>query len=767
MNIKRLTIAMGLGLLALVFIMSLTILYTYAGPIAGEVLANSPVSLSASNVLTWTTRASMSAVRTFPGATGANNGKIYVIGGWNSGPLASVEEYDPATDTWRMRASMPTARIDHSVVMANNGKIYAISGDDGNPSAFTANEEYDPTTNTWTVRAGIPTPRYAFGLAAANNGKLYAIGGANYGNWLAIVEEYDPATDTWVTRASMSGARAAFGVATASNGKIYVIGGTVPGHTVVATVEEYDPATDTWRTRTSMPTARVHLRVVAASNGKLYAIGGLDSSLATALAIVEEYDPATDTWQVNTSMPTARYGFGIALGNNGKIYAIGGERASQQHLAIVEEASFLSSQSLTLSINPPPTADVGDLVYIPVSLSDVVTSDDVRGVQLSIRVSNLTAFAPAGDQPLHMGDLFPADSLTYTVAVTDGWDFMLTAPFSPTPPISGTGIIVELPFYAQAEGCVDLTFTNHILTNSNAITISHQTTTGQICLIDQGHLVGATYLQSRASGYYADTLVLLEGSRGTYTTTTDATGNFTITDIDSGVYTATFTHPLFVNAIRQDIIITGQMTTTLSEVGLWAGDMNQDGDVDKPDWYVCAAASIPVDDPAFDINGDNVTNIIDCTLVGSNIGRPNMSTTNPPKTGLMVSAQSIDNLSQGNGVSNIVTVQLGNGNMLLRAIDVSGQLYATGARLGLPVGATVTSVELRDGFAGGFLRWHQDNDSLYIIAAPHEDNVLTRDTDIVSIHITGGNEVVIEAANSVGVRTTHLIFLPIVARMQN
>jgi murein DD-endopeptidase MepM/ murein hydrolase activator NlpD/N-acetylneuraminic acid mutarotase len=316
-------------------------------PISGAP-ANSPVSLSASNVLTWTTRASMSTVRDGVGAAGANNGKIYAIGGWANGPLASVEEYDPATDTWRMRASMPTARLDHSVAMAGNGKIYAISGDVGGPWPFTANEEYDPTTDIWTVRAGIPTPRYAFGLAAASNGKLYAIGGANNSIYLATVEEYNPATDTWTTRANMPAARGAIGVATASNGKIYAVGGADSSNTIVATVEEYDPATDTWRARASMPTARARLGVVATSNGKLYAIGGHDSS-GVALAIVEEYDPATDTWRADANMPTARYFFGIALGNNGKIYAIGGERAPYQRLAIVEEASFLASNTYSAS----------------------------------------------------------------------------------------------------------------------------------------------------------------------------------------------------------------------------------------------------------------------------------------------------------------------------------------------------------------------------------------------------------------------------------
>ena len=41
------------------------------------------------------------------------NGKIYAIGGSNSGGyLRIVEEYNPATNTWTTKAIMPTARCD-------------------------------------------------------------------------------------------------------------------------------------------------------------------------------------------------------------------------------------------------------------------------------------------------------------------------------------------------------------------------------------------------------------------------------------------------------------------------------------------------------------------------------------------------------------------------------------------------------------------------------------------------------------------------------
>ena len=288
----------------------------------------------------WRPRADMPTGRYQLGVVAASNGKIYAIGGWGeSGFLAIVEEYDPATDTWTTRASMPAARLGLGVAAASNGKIYAIGGYNG--SYLTTVEEYDPATDTWTTRASMPTARSFLGIAAASNGKIYAIGGYDDLSPLATVEEYDPATDTWMTRANMPTARYGLGVATASNGKIYAIGGT-DFTSLFATVEEYDPATNTWTTRASMPTARGFLGVAAASNGKIYAIGGVVNG-GMFIATVEEYDPATDTWATRASMPTARSDLGITAASSGRIYAIGGYGSA---LMVVEEFALPSEGAL-------------------------------------------------------------------------------------------------------------------------------------------------------------------------------------------------------------------------------------------------------------------------------------------------------------------------------------------------------------------------------------------------------------------------------------
>jgi N-acetylneuraminic acid mutarotase len=346
--------------------------------------------------LAWSTRTSMPTARYILGVTTVSNGKIYAIGGMNSGiSLATVEEYDPATDTWTTRSSMPTARHGLGVAAAPNGKIYAIGGvSDGSVDISTV-EEYDPATDTWATRASMPTAREGIAVTIASNGKIYAIGGIT-AEYISTVEEYNPATDTWATRASMPTARFGSGISTASNGKIYVFGGWNAAGPV-STMEEYDPATNTWATRASMPSARAHVAGAAANNGKIYAMGGWNANDG-CVSTVEEYDPETDTWSTYPSLPTARSGLGVATASSGKMYAIGGFGGTNI-LATVEEATFrfeaasfynpqwLSNAQYRASYDITSAIPMGTY---RVSISDAVDSDGMRIASFSNTTFNVS-----------------------------------------------------------------------------------------------------------------------------------------------------------------------------------------------------------------------------------------------------------------------------------------------------------------------------------------------------------------------------------------
>jgi N-acetylneuraminic acid mutarotase len=200
----------------------------------------------------WTRKTNMTNGRGFLGVS-VVNGKIYAIGG-NSGEgtVSIVEVYDPTTDSWSRKTDMPTERASLSTGVVN-GKIYAIGGDYwDNVNSIGANyatvEEYDPTTDTWTTKTPLPTPTYDPATVVVD-GKIYVIGGVGAVSeelgaetyFLSDVMKYDPAIDIWTKEGDLRVPRTALSASVVA-GRIYVIGGHEVKVEPITTVEAYQPA---------------------------------------------------------------------------------------------------------------------------------------------------------------------------------------------------------------------------------------------------------------------------------------------------------------------------------------------------------------------------------------------------------------------------------------------------------------------------------------------------------------------------------------------
>jgi Tol biopolymer transport system component len=270
---------------------------------------------------TWQLKAPMQQSRSHC-ASVALNGKVYAIGSYvgGHGGTASVEEYDPATDTWTSKAPISNAVWGLRAGVAN-GKIYVFGGANnpgGNSTHFSTVEEYDPSTNTWTLKSPMSEAKYNMAIGVFND-KIYIIAGSRGDIAFETTEQYDPLTDTWTTKTPMPVARHLAYFAATSN-KIYLFGDPI---------YVYDMATDSWSTRPAPPFDNVGAPAAAALNGKIYVFGGSFSWGGTGpigIPDVYEYDPSTDTWSPKTPMAT-----GVALlwqaasvvGN--KVYVLGGQ----------------------------------------------------------------------------------------------------------------------------------------------------------------------------------------------------------------------------------------------------------------------------------------------------------------------------------------------------------------------------------------------------------------------------------------------------------
>lgn len=249
---------------------------------------------------------------------------------------------------------MPTARQELSTAVLD-GKVYVIAGYDVNGASTATVEVYNPTTNTWTSAQSIPIANNHNNAAVAA-GKLYTFGGLSNRTFV-----YDPASNSWADVAPMNfthGGTAAVGVL---NDKIYVAGGS--GGTQ-RELEVYDPVANTWTNLTPMNIARNHTGG-AFINGKFYVVGGRGS--ASAPTALEMYNPQTNTWIARAPMPTGRSGVGVAA-VNGELFVFGGE-IPQLH-AEVEAYSPLTNTWRTLPNMPNPrhgfwASVIDTAVYLP------------------------------------------------------------------------------------------------------------------------------------------------------------------------------------------------------------------------------------------------------------------------------------------------------------------------------------------------------------------------------------------------------------------
>src|SRR5207302_10674572 len=63
-----------------------------------------------------------------PTATLLPNGKVLVVGGYNSGIVVSAELYDPAGGKWTVTGSLNTPRWEHTSALLPNVKVLVAGG---------------------------------------------------------------------------------------------------------------------------------------------------------------------------------------------------------------------------------------------------------------------------------------------------------------------------------------------------------------------------------------------------------------------------------------------------------------------------------------------------------------------------------------------------------------------------------------------------------------------------------------------------------------
>ena len=206
------------------------VLYVIGGSGSGNQSATGNTWAYNPKTKSWSSKADMPTARNWATAVVENN-IIYVMGGWNggSGSLATVESYNPATDTWTEEAPLLVGKWAPSAGLLGTKPNYAIVAPGGAeeccPSGFTGdNEGYNASTNTWSSLTADPTAR-GFACYGSIGPKLYVAGG-NDDQWTAegVTESFQLSKNVWKTLAPIAQPTISPGSAV-YKGRLYCIGG--------------------------------------------------------------------------------------------------------------------------------------------------------------------------------------------------------------------------------------------------------------------------------------------------------------------------------------------------------------------------------------------------------------------------------------------------------------------------------------------------------------------------------------------------------------
>ena len=97
--------------------------------------------------------------RTQHSATLLSDGQVLVVGGSSErSRLASVERYDPLSNTWSRLPALAQGRVGHTATLLASGQVL-VAGGSGLQGDLATAERWDPASAAWTPVAPMSEPR--------------------------------------------------------------------------------------------------------------------------------------------------------------------------------------------------------------------------------------------------------------------------------------------------------------------------------------------------------------------------------------------------------------------------------------------------------------------------------------------------------------------------------------------------------------------------------------------------------------------------------
>jgi hypothetical protein len=313
----------------------------------------------ASAVGTWSNTDSLKTARDVHTATLLPNGKVLVVGGYNSTmetSLKSAEIYDPSGPPggkWTEIDSLNNARDGQTATLLRDGKVLVAGGYDSTTDTNLKSVElYNPSAppgGQWTEIDSLKTGRVGHTATLLLDGTVLVAGGGGDSGYLTSVEIYEPASGKWTEIAPLKTARASHKAILLPTfyGRVIVVGGSNDSG-ALKSLEMYYPESGDWSdTPESGPsTARDYHTATILNNGQVLVAGGLDwdSGGALLLKSAELSDRQGDFWHPTGDLNTTRANHTATLLPNGQILAAGGFGDSEAQPISISSELFHSGR---------------------------------------------------------------------------------------------------------------------------------------------------------------------------------------------------------------------------------------------------------------------------------------------------------------------------------------------------------------------------------------------------------------------------------------
>jgi|GEM_PF-5101822 len=258
-------------------------------------------------------------------ASAVAEGRLYVLGGLDDdGITGRVQIYDPEDLEWHRGPDLPTP-VFGAQAAAVGSKVYVLGGWSSGPSGdrdlSAAVQVLDTASDTWSEGPELPTP-VAEATATAVGRRIVVVSGWEGKDRISdAVQILDTDDGAWSDGADAS-LPAVAAAAVAVEEKIYVIGGRFAADQISSRTTVYDTEKDIWNVGPEL-TIGVIAGVAGHLEGRLYLVGGRQTVGGEALRTVQEWRMGSDHWRFGLPQPVPTAGSGGGTVGD-TLYVVGG-----------------------------------------------------------------------------------------------------------------------------------------------------------------------------------------------------------------------------------------------------------------------------------------------------------------------------------------------------------------------------------------------------------------------------------------------------------